>query len=191
MTRPKLLDDPRLENIMAAIEEGQSKREICIRFDLNPRTLQSLLDHLKIRSDPDTDKAAEALKQMEMESEDVAPGLPSTVLHRGGMDVMDEIWTMREKAIRLGRKAEESGKLPQAISALRESIRIFELMTKLADQLRRNQDYNPWRHPDIIEYQEGLIEILRRHPAALEDVVAYIERFSSRSQGSDQTGKSE
>lgn len=188
--RAILWKHPRVDEIIGAIKDGQSKREMQRRFGIGLAAINTFMREYGAREEPDTDKAMQELADMDMAPEDVSDNLPTTRIY-GGVDIMEEMLAMKATAERLQRQAESADKLPQAISALREQMRIFEVMMKMAQEMRKRGEYNPWAHPDVIAYQEGMIEILRKHPTALEDILEYIERFSSRSEGSNKKGKSE
>lgn len=188
MNEPSLLDHPRLDEIMDAIDEGQSQKEIGIRFGVNRLNVATLMKHLKLRNAPDTEKALEALRDMDMRPEEISDNLPSTRVY-GGVDVLEEMLSMKKTAERIRQKAETAEKLPQAIGALREQMRIIEVMMKMADRMRQRQEFNPWNHPDVISYQEGLLAILRKHPKAMEDVIEYVNRYGGGAEGLDQEGE--
>lgn len=187
---PRLLDDPRLQDILDCIEEGQTISEVSLRFSITKCSVRKLLRYMKLRDLPDADKALEVIKDMDLKPEEVSDTLPATRVY-GGVDVLEEMIAMKNTAERLRTQAEKAEKLPQAISALREQMRIFEVMIKMADRMRRNQEFNPWNHPDVISYQEGMLSILKRHPEAMKDVIEYIDRFNSRTERPAEEGEGE
>lgn len=187
---PTLLDDERLKDIVDCLQDGQSRKEVSLRFGVSIYRVQSLARYLRLQNAVDTEKALQALKDMEMAPEEISDKLPSTRVY-GGVDILEEMLEMKQKAQSLYTKALNADKIQQAISALRENQRIMDTMVKMADRMRRNQEFNPWNHPDVIQYQEGLIEILRKHPDAMEDVIGYLRRFSSGPERSIEEGESE
>lgn len=188
--KPQLLSHPQLDEIMDCIDDGMSVREISLRYEVGRGAIEKLLKHLKLRNTPDMDKALEALRDMDMKPEEISDNLPSTRMY-GGVDVLEEMLKMKQTAERIRHKAETADKLPQAIGALREQMRIIEIMLKMADRMRQKGEFNPWNHPDVISYQEGLLQILRKHPEAMEDVIKYVAKYSSRIEGPAEEGEGE
>lgn len=186
--KPLILRHPNIPEILDAIDEGLTVREICIRFKVTEGAVRNLLKNIKLRNTPDTEKALEALRDMDMKPEEISDNLPSTRVY-GGVDILEEMLSMKQTADRLMKKAEQADKLSQAVSALREQMRIIETMMKMADLMRKRQEFNPWNHPDVVAYQEGLLAILRKHPNALEDVINYVSKYSSRSERSVEEGE--
>lgn len=188
--KPLILRNPNIAEILDCIDEGLSVREISIRFNVTQGAVRKLLKMVKLRNTPDTEKALEALNDMGMKPEEISDNLPSTRLY-GGVDILEEMLSMKQSADRLMKKAEKADRLSQAVSALREQMRIIETMMKMADLMRRRQEFNPWNHPDVIAYQEGLLEIIRKHPKALEDVINYVSKYSGRTKRPTKEGESE
>lgn len=183
-----LLKHPKIDEILAAIDEGMSQKEISIRYEIERTALNKLLKNMKLREHPDTEKAVEALRDMEMNPPEISENLPSHRVY-GGVDIREEMLSMLNSAERVRAKAESAGNLQQANTALREKMRIIDSMAKMSERMRKSSEFNPWTHPEVISYQEGMLHILRKHPKALEDVIEYIERFGSRPTGSDQEGE--
>lgn len=165
--------------IDAAIYEGQSKNEIMKRFGLRQDSLDSYLLRVKLREMSDITSILEELSDMGLEPDQVARNLPANKYY-GGMDMVDELLSLRDKAEQLFQKAETSGDTGYAISALREQLRIFQTAAKLVADAQKRGEFNPWTHPDIIAYQEGLLDILKNHPEAMNDVRKFLERRNRR-----------
>ena len=176
---PAIFLHPDVDKINYAIMEGQSIDEVAMRFGLPPITVRRYMKRVKLRDHPDIDKILKELRDMDMPPEQISDNLPAHRVY-GGTDVIGKIQDLLSKAEALGAKAETEGNINQAISALREQYKILESLMKMAERMRRSGEFDPWQHPDVVAYQEGLLEILKKHPKVLEAVIEYIDRYNSR-----------
>lgn len=174
-SRPRLFNHPLREQIDIAIREGQSVLEMSIRFNVSRNWFRPYMERVKLREHSDIHNALKELADMEMNPEQISKNLPANRVY-GGFDMIDEIMGLRDKAQELMAKAETAGDTGFAISALREQLRIFQTAVKMVESAQKRGEFNPWVHPDIISYQEGLLEILQKHPKALEAVIEYTEK---------------
>lgn len=186
--QPILFLHPDRDKIEIAIREGQSIPEMMARFGVARNALTRYMKRISLRELPDVTKALKELGDMGFDAEQVSENLPSAKIY-GGIDLIEEIQTIRDKAEALGAKAENKGDYHAALAALREQSRGLDILIKMADKLRKKNDYNPWQHPDVIAYQEGLLQILRKHPEALNDVLDFLERTGSGSERLAEAGK--
>ena len=182
--QPIRLDNhPLRRELITALMMGQSLQEVSIRFKIPIKRLQKLRNRIYLREVPDYNRALEALAFMGMEPRDIAENLPANKI-QPGVDVGNQLKTMVDYLWDYIEKTKGSDKM---LPAIREATKLYTEMMKIMEKRLKHGDYNPWEHPEVTAYQDGLIEILRNHPDALEDVIEYTRRYSSRTEESRST----
>lgn len=177
---PRLARHPLRREIVSAIIMGQSIREVAARFGVPKRRVEGFRKNVLMRATPDFKGALEALSVMGMEAKDIANNLPEARM-QPGIDVGRQLKTMVDYLWEYIEKTKGSDKM---LPAIREASKLYTEMMKIMEKHVKAGDYNPWEHPEVSAYQDGLIEILRNHPEALEDVLEYTRRYSGRAQES-------
>lgn len=162
--RPPITSHPRKKEIDEDLLMGVPNIEIARKYDLE----QSAVSHYrKERFVPPKMRNKVIAKTLELKDNELVEN----------EDVAKKLLDLERKARSLYDVALEEGKYQTAISALREITRVFELYVKIAAEVRQQQQVDIFQHPDFIEYQEGLIEILEQHPEAAKDLVKYVEEW--------------
>lgn len=171
---------PLRREIASAIIMGQSIREVAVRFGVSKHQVESFRNWVLMRDTPDIKGALEALAVMGMEPKDIADNLPVARM-QPGIDVGAQLKTMVDYLWDYIEKTKGSEKM---LPAIREASKLYTDMMKIMEKRMKSGEFNPWEHPEVMAYQDGLIEILRLHPNALEDVLEYTRRYSGRAEES-------
>lgn len=92
-----------------------------------------------------------------------------------GAAILAKIQTLEADARRLQEKAERSGDIRTAISALREMVRIVELLAKLQGELHEGDTINIILSPQWITIRAVIVGALATYPEARARVVEALQ----------------
>ncbi|MBF0154393.1 MAG: hypothetical protein HQL64_11695 [Magnetococcales bacterium] len=88
-----------------------------------------------------------------------------------GDTLLDQLGQLQESARRLGEKAEKEKKFGVALMAVRELVRIVELMAKLKGELQEGRTVNVLVMPEWVTIRTTIIKALEPYPEARGVVV--------------------
>ncbi len=102
-----------------------------------------------------------------------ADGLPATLVKAKdaeeathGDDLLAQLATLQADARRIGARAEGEGDLRTALAAVRELVRMIELLAELQGELNRAPQVNITLSPEWLAVRLVILEALAAHPAA-------------------------
>jgi hypothetical protein len=92
-----------------------------------------------------------------------------------GATLLGGACNLRDKALGLLKKAEESGDLRTALMGVREAARCVELMAKLTGDIDESATVNIIANPQFVMVQQAILSALAPHPAARAAVLMALE----------------
>jgi hypothetical protein len=147
---------PDRAEIDQAILEGLAFRIIAQRFDLHPSAVCRHKKH--IQSDLVKAKEAEIVTQAD--------------------DLLGKLTGLEAEARRIGGLAETTGDLRLALQAIRELVRIVEIMAKIRGEIESNTVINVIQLPQWQEVRTIILSALEPHQEARLSVAAALNRLS-------------
>jgi hypothetical protein len=90
-------------------------------------------------------------------------------------NLLDQVGDLQRRALTILDKAEETGELRTALSAIREARGNLELLAKLLGELEERPVVNVLVSPEWLELRAVIVGALEPHPEALRAVVGALE----------------
>jgi hypothetical protein len=94
-------------------------------------------------------------------------------------NLLDQVGDLQRRALTILDKAEETGELRTALSAIREARGNLELLAKLLGELEERPVVNVLVSPEWLELRAVIVGALEPHPEALRAVVGALEGADS------------
>ena len=95
-------------------------------------------------------------------------------------DLLAQVETLRQKATRIGDKAEKAGDLRTALQGVRELVRIVELLARLQGELQEAPIVNILLLPEWVQVQTVLLAALAPFPDARAAAAAALVELDGR-----------
>jgi hypothetical protein len=97
-----------------------------------------------------------------------------------GSTLLEDAYSLRQKAVAILAKAEASGSLTIALHAIREAGRLIELQGKLMGQIDTSTTLNVTFAPMLVEMQTIMMLALQPYPEAREAVTMALQQISGQ-----------
>ena len=157
--RCSVCDHPERAAIDAALVEGASYRTIAHQFSLSRYAVgRHAREHLPVH-------LAAAQEAATAASAD---------------DLLSQVEALRQKATRIGDKAEKAGDLRTALQGVRELVRIVELLARLQGELQEAPIVNILLLPEWVQVQTVLLAALAPFPDARAAAAAALVELDGR-----------